>query len=117
VEKQIKRATGDARVVKQSEKLFHLATGAFISSVISQSNHLTNSFIGVSVTLLPNLNLSVYPHLIHAETRVLVDGKVAVDTCVLSNVILDHVHRVKLPPVWNVTAQRRRFSLSVVALM
>ena len=81
------------------------------------TNHHTNSFIGVSATRLPNLNLSVYPHLIHAETHVLVDGKVAVGTCVLSNVILDLVHHVKLPLVWNVTAQRKRFSLSVVALM
>ena len=116
VERWIKGAIGDARGVKQSERLFRLATGAFLFE-----SHCTNlnadSFIGVSVTRLPNPNLSVYPRHIHAETRVLVGEKVAAGTCVLSNVILALVHHVKLPPVWNATARRRRFSLSDVGLM
>jgi len=84
-------------------------------SLIAQT--YTNSFIGASVTRLLNLNLSVYPHRIHAETRVLVGEKVAADTCVLSNVTPALVHHVKLPPVWNATARRRRFSLSAVGSM
>jgi hypothetical protein len=116
VERWIKGAIGDARVVKQSERLFRLATGAFSRTLFHTQTYI-NSFIGVSVTQLLNLNLSVFPHRIHAETRVLVDEKVAAGTCVLYSAILALAHHVKLPPVWNVTARKRRLSLSVVGLM
>jgi transcriptional repressor NF-X1 len=74
------------------------------------------SYPGVSVTRPPSQNHYDYPRHIRAETRVLVHGKVAAGTHVLSNATRAPALHVKSPLASSAIAQRRASSLSDAGL-